>query len=182
MFNPSNDLDFELNEDYPSYEMGQFSPIELDMGDFENNNLGTKDSNNEAFSFNGLSENEEEESFDAGYPGITTFDSTEEAESYATGFARGKNFVIVRNRSKNKKTGLLQSIDLVCNRAKKSSPMKEGAVRKSKSKRIECKFFWKGSFVGGTWKITVKESVHSHRPSGSERLGHASSSVRLTDE
>ncbi|KAG1435790.1 hypothetical protein G6F56_013833 [Rhizopus delemar] len=118
--------------------MRQFSPVELDMEDFENNNLGTEDSNNEAFSFNGLSENEEEESFDAGYPSITTFDSAEEAESYATGFARGKNFVIVRNRSKkNKKTGLLQSIDLVCNRAKKSSPMKEGAVRKTKSKRIE---------------------------------------------
>ena len=144
--------------------------------------MGTEDSNNEAFSFNGLSENEEKQSFGAGYPSITTFDSAEEAEIYAMGFARGKNFVIVRNRSKkNKKTGLLQSIDLVCNRAKKSSPMKEGAVRKTKSKRIECKFFWKVSFVGGTWKITVKESVHNHRPSGSERLGHASS-VRLTDE
>ncbi|KAG1444668.1 hypothetical protein G6F56_010203 [Rhizopus delemar] len=85
MFNSSNDLDFELNEDYSSYEMRQFSPVEIDMEDFENNNLGTEDSNHEAFSFNGLSENEEEQSFDAGYPSITTFDSAEEAESYATG-------------------------------------------------------------------------------------------------
>ncbi|KAG1448986.1 hypothetical protein G6F56_008784 [Rhizopus delemar] len=141
MFNSSNNLDFELNEDYSSYEMRQFSPVELDMEDFENNNLGTEDSNNEAFSFNGLSENEEEELFDAGYPSITTFDSTEEAESYPTWFSRGKNLIIVRNRSKkNKKTGLLQSIDLVCNEAK-----------------------------------TIKESAHNQRPSGSERLDHASS-------
>ncbi|KAG1447009.1 hypothetical protein G6F56_009394 [Rhizopus delemar] len=90
MFNSSNDFDFELNEDYPSYEMRQFSPIELNMEDFENDNPGTENSNNEAFSFNGPSENEEEQSFDAGYPSITTFDSAEEAESYATGFARGK--------------------------------------------------------------------------------------------
>ncbi|KAG1436411.1 hypothetical protein G6F56_013567 [Rhizopus delemar] len=72
MFNSSNDFDFELNKDYPLYEMRQFSPIELNMENFENDNLGTEDSNNKAFSFSGLSENEEGRSFDTGYISIAT--------------------------------------------------------------------------------------------------------------
>ncbi|KAG1462621.1 hypothetical protein G6F56_005477 [Rhizopus delemar] len=84
MFNLSNVFDFELNEDCPLSEMRQLLPIELNI-DFENNNLDTEDSNNKAFFFNGLIENEEEQSFDARYPSITTSDSAEEAEIYGTG-------------------------------------------------------------------------------------------------
>ncbi|KAI7864145.1 hypothetical protein BDF14DRAFT_1837808 [Spinellus fusiger] len=97
------------------------------------------------------------------------FTDKEALVNYAMTFAHQHGYVLSIRRTKKNTAGIINYIDLKCNRGGRYDNRlglnDENRKRKTTSKLIGCPFLLKGRRRVGLWHLEVSEGSHNHEPS-----------------
>jgi hypothetical protein len=99
-------------------------------------------------------------------PLYQSFSSADEAFDSLQAFGLINDFAVTKRRStKDRRTGSLRYIDIVCDRDRTTENQSQG-IRVGRSRRLDYPFIarLKLNTVFETWSLTVQESSHNHGP------------------